>query len=71
MTRLWLIATGFRMRRTRRVNSSTSRMIDVIRSHAKGSAAASHDALMHAVQAFTGMAVQHDDITAVVMEYKP
>ena len=49
----------------------TSRMIEVIRSHAKDSAAALHDALMHAVQAFTGMAVQHDDITAVVMEYKP
>jgi sigma-B regulation protein RsbU (phosphoserine phosphatase) len=49
----------------------TSRMMEIIRAHAKDSAAGLHGALMRAVEAFTGSAVQHDDITAVVMEYKP
>ena len=49
----------------------TSRMMEIIRAHAKDTAAGLHGALMRAVEAFTGSAVQHDDITAVVMEYRP
>jgi sigma-B regulation protein RsbU (phosphoserine phosphatase) len=49
----------------------TSRMMEIIRAHAQDSAGGLHEALMRAVAAFTGSAVQHDDITAVVMEYRP
>jgi sigma-B regulation protein RsbU (phosphoserine phosphatase) len=49
----------------------TSRMMEIIRAHAQDSAGGLHEALMRAVAAFTGTAVQHDDITAVVMEYRP
>lgn len=48
-----------------------TRMMEVIRSHAKESAGALLGALMRAVEAFTGDAVQHDDITAVVVEFRP
>ncbi|HYI96860.1 MAG TPA: SpoIIE family protein phosphatase [Bryobacteraceae bacterium] len=48
-----------------------SRMLEVIRSHSKDSASALLAALMRAVEKFTGDAVQHDDITAVVVEYRP
>jgi phosphoserine phosphatase RsbU/P len=47
------------------------RMMEIIRGHSKDTAAGLHDALMLAVEAFTGDAVQHDDITAVVLEYRP
>ena len=49
----------------------TSRMMEIIRAHAKDTATGLHGALMRAVETFTGSAVQHDDITAVVMEYRP
>ena len=48
-----------------------SRMMEVIRAHAKDSASGLLRALMRAVETFTGGAVQHDDITAVVVEYRP
>ena len=48
-----------------------NRMIEVIRSHAADSAGDLLGALMRAVETFTGDAVQHDDITAVVVEYRP
>ena len=48
-----------------------SRMLEVIRSHSHDSASSLLTALMRAVQKFTGDAVQHDDITAVVVEYRP
>jgi sigma-B regulation protein RsbU (phosphoserine phosphatase) len=48
-----------------------SRMREVIRAHAKDSASGLLRALMRAVESFTGGAVQHDDITAVVVEYRP
>lgn len=47
------------------------RMMDVIRAHAQDSASGLLGALMRAVESFTGGAVQHDDITAVVVEYRP
>lgn len=48
-----------------------SRMMDIIRVHVQDSASALLAALMKAVESFTGGAVQHDDITAVVVEYRP
>lgn len=47
------------------------RMLEVIRSHVADTAEDLLAALMRAVQSFTGDAVQHDDITAVVVEYRP
>jgi serine phosphatase RsbU (regulator of sigma subunit) len=48
----------------------TSRMKQIIAAHADLSANEMHAALMEEVENFTGGAVQHDDITAVVMEYR-
>jgi serine phosphatase RsbU (regulator of sigma subunit) len=48
-----------------------SRMMEIIRGHVRDSASGMLGALMSAVEAFTGGAVQHDDITAVVVEYRP
>jgi serine phosphatase RsbU (regulator of sigma subunit) len=48
-----------------------SRMKEVIRAHAKDSASGLLRALMRAVESFTSGAVQRDDITAVVVEYRP
>ncbi len=47
------------------------RMKKVILAHAKSGCAELHTNLMEAVDAFTEGAVQSDDITAVVMEYRP
>lgn len=47
------------------------RMKTVIAEHAHSSAAELHETLMQEVESFTQGAVQHDDITAVVMEYRP
>lgn len=49
----------------------TALMRDTIRAHSKDSAAELLNALMRAVDVFTSGAVQHDDITAVVVEYQP
>ncbi|HYP09462.1 MAG TPA: SpoIIE family protein phosphatase [Bryobacteraceae bacterium] len=48
-----------------------SRMMEIIRAHARDSASDLLGALMRAVETFTGGAMQHDDITAVVVEYRP
>lgn len=48
-----------------------SRMMEVIRAHAQDPSSGLLDALMRAVEKFTGGAMQHDDITAVVVEYRP
>jgi phosphoserine phosphatase RsbU/P len=47
----------------------TSRMMQIIAANAAASAHELHRALMEQVEAFTEGAVQHDDITAVVIEY--
>jgi phosphoserine phosphatase RsbU/P len=49
----------------------TSRMMEIIRAHTREGAPEVLDALMRAVEKFTGGAMQHDDITAVVVEYHP
>jgi serine phosphatase RsbU (regulator of sigma subunit) len=46
-------------------------MMEIIRAHTRDSASDLLGALMRAVESFTGGAVQHDDITAVVVEYRP
>jgi len=48
-----------------------SRMKSSIRAHASSSATELHDALMHEIYAFTNGAVQTDDITLLVIEYRP
>ncbi len=48
----------------------TSRMTDMIAAHASRSAAEMHRALMQQVETFTQGTVQHDDITALVMEFR-
>jgi serine phosphatase RsbU (regulator of sigma subunit) len=49
----------------------TSRMMEVIKAHGRAPASSLLGGLMRAVESFTGGAVQHDDITAVVVEYRP
>ena len=49
----------------------TRRLKELIRTNAAASAAELHDALMGDVETFTGGAVQSDDITALVIEYRP
>jgi serine phosphatase RsbU (regulator of sigma subunit) len=48
-----------------------SRMMEIIRTHTRAGAPELLNALMRAVEKFTGGAMQHDDITAVVVEYRP
>jgi phosphoserine phosphatase RsbU/P len=50
---------------------STSRMMEVIKAQRRAPASGLLGGLMRAVETFTGGAVQHDDITAVVVEYRP
>lgn len=47
------------------------RLKDLLRTHAPASAAELHAALMGDIERFTGGAVQSDDITALVLEYRP
>lgn len=47
-----------------------SRMMDLIRRGAKDDAACLHAELIREVEAFTNGALQHDDITTVVVEYQ-
>lgn len=47
------------------------RMRDLIRDHADTGAAELHSAMMREVDAFTAGAAQMDDITALVLEYRP
>ena len=49
----------------------TRRLKELIRTNAAASAVDLHDALMGDVERFTGGAVQSDDITALVIEYRP
>ena len=48
-----------------------ARMRQVLVAAAAAGAAELHDALMRDIDDFTGGAVQHDDITALVMEFRP
>jgi serine phosphatase RsbU (regulator of sigma subunit) len=48
----------------------TSRMQHMIAANAGRSAAEIHQALMQQVESFTQGTVQHDDITALVMEFR-
>ena len=49
----------------------TKRLKELLRTEAACSATALHSALMGDVERFTGGAVQSDDITALVLEYRP
>ncbi len=46
-------------------------MRDLLRAHTQSSAAEFHDAMMGEVDAFIDGAPQHDDITALVIEFRP
>ena len=47
-------------------------MMEIIRAHDEEQRRRiARRSLMRAVETFTGGAVQHDDITAVVVEYRP
>jgi serine phosphatase RsbU (regulator of sigma subunit) len=48
-----------------------ARMKDIIRAHASASCSDLHQALMREVENYTEGAVQNDDITAVVIEFRP
>jgi sigma-B regulation protein RsbU (phosphoserine phosphatase) len=47
------------------------RLSDVLRRHAQAECRELHDRLMEELRAFTGDALQSDDITLVVVEYRP
>jgi serine phosphatase RsbU (regulator of sigma subunit)/pSer/pThr/pTyr-binding forkhead associated (FHA) protein len=48
-----------------------ARMTEVIRAHANSACDDLHSALMREVEEYTSGALQHDDITALVLEYRP